>query len=237
MNRPTALITWDFLCRTFFNQFSFQKYFASQYQKPILIWFVLPSGQTAVLGDIDWRVFAPHTVSIPLHTTMWTMACKRFFSDTLGCPSSISFWEWSLSLTFHKHSMKTQTLLVCCDKQKVSHLPWNEFKIFRFDSSKNFHSHWVLHHFTRKPEYNLWCPLVPDKTWLQQRSSNICLCFLLVYPAVTRLEEFVSLVRSISVTKSLFADTNSLRILSNDSINLPLKHLLVAFTINLPHLN
>lgn len=168
MSRSTALVTWDFPCRTFFNQFSFQKYFLTQYQKPILIWFVLPSGQRTVPGEIFIEDSLHQILSSFHHTQLCGPYDAKIFSDAFDGPSSLSFFlEWSLSLIFRKYSMKSQTLLAYCDKQEVSHLPWNEFRILRFDSSKNSHSHWVQHNFNRKHEYNLWCRLVLDKIWLQ----------------------------------------------------------------------
>lgn len=168
MSRSTALITWNFPCRTLFNQFSFQKYIASQYQKLILIWFLLPFGQRTVLGEILIGD-SLHQIFPPFHHTQ---LCGPYYTKPfllmLLASFHLSFLEWSLSLTFPKYSMssneiqnsllrKSQTLLVYCDKQKMSHRSWNEFKILRFDSSKNSHSHWVLHNFNRKCGYNLGC--------------------------------------------------------------------------------
>lgn len=146
----------------------------TQYEKPILIWFVLPPGQRTVLGEILKILCTRYPLHSITHKSV-DQTMQIFFSDAFGCPYSLFFLEWSLSLTFYKYSMKSQALSVYCDKQKVSHLPWNEFKILRFDSSKNSHSHWVLYNFNRKHEYNLLCPSVLGKTWLHQRSPNTCL--------------------------------------------------------------
>lgn len=129
MSRSTALITWDFPCRTFFNQLSFQKYFACQYQKPILTLFVLPYGQRTVLGEVLIKD-SLHQILSPFNYTQLrgpyyakTVFQMLLASERKEGSSSPSFLECSLSLTFHKYSMKSQTLLVYCDKQKISHLP------------------------------------------------------------------------------------------------------------------
>lgn len=104
-----------------FNQFSLQTYFPTQYQTLILILFVFPSGQRTVLGEMLIKD-SLHQILSPFHQTqLCGPYFVNFFSDSFCCPSNLSFFlEWNF-ITFHKYSMKSQTLSVYCGKQKVSH--------------------------------------------------------------------------------------------------------------------
>lgn len=77
------------------------KIFLTLYEKPIIFWFVLSPGQRTVWGEI-FIEDSLHQMPSPFHHTQ----LNSFFSDAFGCPYSLFFLEWSLSLTFYKYSME-----------------------------------------------------------------------------------------------------------------------------------
>lgn len=91
--------------------------------------------------------------------------------------------------------------------------------------SENLH-HVIIIHFNQNFNKKHVAHVIYTALWfLTEKDTTVertsMPMFSSIYPLVTRLEEFIFLVRFISIARPVLPDTTALRIIRNDSINLP----------------